>query len=119
MGERKVLNKYYPPDFDPTQIPKPERDNSMKVRNMMPMSVQCQACGGFIYKGTKFNMCKEDVPGEDHIGLQIIRFYFRCPQCDSEITFKTDPKNKDYIEEYGAHRTAERWKFVKAQTVEH
>lgn len=62
MGERKVLNKYFPPDFDPAQLPKGKRPdhNSMKVRMMLPMSVRCNTCGNFMYKGTKFN-CKKQV----------------------------------------------------------
>merc|ERR1712007_265682 len=52
-------------------------------------------------------MRKEDVLGEDYLGICIYRFYFRCPQCSSEITFKTDPRNSDYSVEHGAHRTAE------------
>merc|ERR1712113_1273121 len=109
MGERKVLNRYYPPDFDPAKLPKGERafSNSMKVRMMMAMNVQCLTCGTFIYKGTKFNMRKEDVHDEDYLGLQLYRFYFRCPHCSSEISLKTDPMNCDYLVEYGAHRTAE------------
>lgn len=111
MGERKVLNKYFPPDFDPSKLPKGKRpdNNYMKVRMMMAMNVQCQTCGVFIYKGTKFNMRKEDVAGEDYLGINIYRFYFRCPQCSSEITFKTDPMNSEYVVEHGAHRTSEPW----------
>lgn len=74
---------------------------------MMAMSVQCQTCGVFIYKGTKFNMRKEDILGETYLGIQVFRFYFRCPKCAAEITFKTDPKGADYIVEHGATRTAE------------
>eukprot|EP00747_Dinoflagellata_sp_TGD_P160545 gnl/TRDRNA2_/TRDRNA2_177993_c0_seq2.p1 gnl/TRDRNA2_/TRDRNA2_177993_c0~~gnl/TRDRNA2_/TRDRNA2_177993_c0_seq2.p1 ORF type:complete len:296 (-),score=-0.72 gnl/TRDRNA2_/TRDRNA2_177993_c0_seq2:181-1068(-) len=109
MGERKVLNKYFPPDFDPSKLPKWKytSDNFMKVRMMMAMTVQCTVCGVFIHKGTKFNMRKEDVLGEDYLGIQIYRFYFKCPRCSSEITFKTDPKNHDYSVEYGANRTFE------------
>lgn len=74
MGERKVLNKYYPPDFDPAKLPKGKRQdrNEMKVRMMLPMSVRCRTCGNFMYKGTKFNTRKEDVEGETYLGIQVI-----------------------------------------------
>lgn len=39
------------------------------------------------------------------MGIQIYRFYIRCPRCVSEISFKTDPKNEDYAVEAGAYRT--------------
>jgi hypothetical protein len=65
MGERKVLNKYIPPDFDPSKIPRGKKkegrvNNAMKVRMMLPMTVCCNTCGNFIVKGTKFNSRKED-----------------------------------------------------------
>lgn len=73
MGERKVLNRYFPPDFDPAALPKRKRPmtNDMKVRMMLPMSVRCKTCGNFMYKGTKFNTRKEDVMGENYLGIQV------------------------------------------------
>ena len=99
MGERKVLNKYIPPDFDPSKVPRGKRpaDGQIKVRMMLPMSICCQTCGNFISKGTKFNSRKEDAKGETYLGLRIFRFYFRCPRCSGEIAMKTDPENSDYI----------------------
>lgn len=112
MGERKVLNKYYPPDFDPAKIPrrKQPKNQQMTVRMMLPMSVRCSTCGNYIYKGTKFNSRKEDAVGENYLGIQIFRFYFKCTKCSAEIAYKTDPKNSDYVVESGATRNFEPWR---------
>lgn len=112
MGERKVLNKYFPPDFDPKKIPrrKQPKNQQRTVRMILPMSIRCATCGNYIYKGTKFNSRKEEVISETYLGIKILRFYFKCPKCCAEITFKTDWKNSDYTVESGATRNFEPWR---------
>lgn len=107
MGERKVLNKYYPPDLDNWKPPKLElpKDRQYVVRLMAPFTMRCVTCGNHVYKGKKFNARKETVLNEKYLGLPIFRFYIRCPVCLSEITFKTDPESTDYVAEHGAYRT--------------
>ena len=39
----------------------------------------------------------------------------RSTLCSSEITFKTDPKNTDYVAEHGAQRNFEPWRDEKAE----
>ncbi|CAG8462216.1 10850_t:CDS:2 [Ambispora gerdemannii] len=112
MSERKVLNKYFPPDFDPAAIPrrKQAKDAQHKVRLMTPYAMRCETCGEYIYKGKKFNARKETVEGESYYSIKIFRFYIKCPRCSAEITFKTDPKNTDYVAEHGASRNFEPWR---------
>ncbi|KAI4518353.1 DUF572-domain-containing protein [Schizophyllum commune Loenen D] len=115
MSERKVLNKYFPPDFDPDLIPrrKGTKNSQQVVRLMAPFSMRCNTCGEYIYKGKKFNARKETVQGEDYYGIKIFRFYIKCTLCSAEITFKTDPKNTDYAAEHGASRNFEPWREEK------
>ena len=114
MSERKVLSKYYPPDFDPAAIqrtrgPKQVGPKVQTVRLMAPFSMKCTSCGEFIYKGRKFNARKETTD-EKYYSIAIYRFYIRCTRCSGEITFKTDPKNMDYTCEKGAKRNFELWR---------
>jgi ribosomal protein S27E len=106
MGERKVISKHYPIDFDPADVLRRNnpKNAQIKVRVMLPMSIRCLTCGEYIYRGKKFNARKETVSGETYIGIKIYRFYVRCTRCSNEITFKTDPKRADYVSEHGAVR---------------
>jgi hypothetical protein len=117
MSERKVLTKYYPPDFDPSLVgrsrkPKAEQGQPkvQTVRLMAPFSLRCIACGEYMYRGRKFNARKQTPPDERYLGIQIYRFYIRCTRCSAEIVFRTDPKNQDYVVERGAKRNTEPWK---------
>lgn len=121
MSERKIINKYFPPDFDPEKLISRKRflrvsegnrrrggerpKKVMNVRMMFPFTVCCNTCNEFTYIGTKFNSRVEKVEGEDYLGIVIWRFYAKCPNCRAEMSFKTDPKNADYIMEYGGVRT--------------
>ncbi|XP_028672318.1 splicing factor YJU2 [Erpetoichthys calabaricus] len=117
MSERKVLNKYYPPDFDPSKIPKLRlsKDRQYVVRLMAPFNMRCKTCGEYIYKGKKFNARKETVQNELYMGLPIFRFYIKCTRCLAEITFKTDPENTDYAMEHGATRNFQAEKLIEEE----
>ncbi|KAI9194562.1 hypothetical protein LWI28_007127 [Acer negundo] len=93
MGERKVLNKYYGPDFDPSKLPRIRRGGSnnhrqMKVRMMLPMTVRFVATSS--------------TEGPNSIVEKKI--------CSSELVIKTDPQNSDYVVESGATRNLEPWR---------
>ncbi|EEB06463.1 splicing factor [Schizosaccharomyces japonicus yFS275] len=124
MSERKVLNKYIPPDYDPSKAP-PKKKKKFQgpnggkstVRLMTPFSMKCNTCGEYIYKGKKFNARKEKT-GEKYFSIDILRFYIRCTRCAAEITFVTDPKHTDYAAEKGASRNFEPWREQKLKAHE-
>jgi len=121
MGERKVINNYIPPDFDPSIIPKSKRDKNrtQEIRMMLPFSMQCNVCSEYMYRGKKFNSKKEDCKEqENYLGIRRFRFYIKCSVCSNEITFKTDPKNMDYELESGASRNFEVWRETEQLTEE-
>jgi hypothetical protein len=123
MGERKVLNKYIPADFDPALIPRGKKlsskDGTVPVRMMLPFTAQCGTCNTFLYRGTKFNSRKEAMGGPDgtYLGIARWRFYIKCTSCSRPITFLTDPRSADYEMESGGTRNYEVYKD-KAETEE-
>ncbi|KAG9154565.1 hypothetical protein Leryth_014998 [Lithospermum erythrorhizon] len=92
MGERKVMNKYYPADFDPEKIPRRNQPKNQQIR------------------ATKFNSRKESVESaRPTLGILIIGFA-EMQNCCAEVTLKTDPQNSDYVVECGASRNFEPWR---------
>lgn len=111
------FQKYYPPDFDPSKIPRMKlaKNRQYTVRLMAPFNMRCKTCGEYIYKGKKFNARKEDVENETYLGIRIYRFYIKCTRCLQEISFKTDPQNTDYEIEAGATRNFMALKLAEEQ----
>jgi len=108
MDGRKILTRYYPPDFDPDKLREASKKvaragglkgrtrKHLEVRYMWPFTFQCKSCDDFNYVGTKLNARVSRSKTEDYLGHPIWYFYCRCTVCRAEIIFKTDPKNADY-----------------------
>lgn len=109
MSERKAINKWYPPDYDPSKVPKKSKStnpNNDKVRLMLPFSMKCLQCNEYIAARRKFNARKE-VTGEKYLGFKIIKFHVRCPRCNNTIVFRTDPKLAGFAPVEGGVRNYE------------
>ncbi|XP_059295398.1 uncharacterized protein LOC132048722 [Lycium ferocissimum] len=66
------------------------------------MTIRCATRATYLYKGTKFKSLMENIIGETYLGIKIFRFYLNCTNCSAQITYKTNPKDSDYIVESGA-----------------
>jgi hypothetical protein len=118
MADDKVMNQYYPSDFDPSKmLPikaiRPKRSAGLKqmsIRMMLPFTMRCDSCGQFLFIATKFNSRCEKIPGKTALGLNAYRFYGSCKHCKGEFTFRTDPEKSDYILESGGTRSYEAFK---------
>lgn len=121
MSERKVFNKYYPPDFDVRKLPKKKQDRNIdpeqkrragmyNIRMMMPMTVRCLTCGEYVPRGKKFNSRCEKIKDDKYLTIDKFRFYIRCPRCSSEFTIKTDPATESYLAENNCTQREEPWR---------
>ncbi|CAG90158.2 DEHA2G03696p [Debaryomyces hansenii CBS767] len=108
MSERKGINKYYPPDWDPSKVPKKKKPANQvtKVRLMAPYSMRCTKCNEYISERRKFN-AKKEVTNEKYMSFKIIRFHITCPKCNNNITYKTSPQTAGYVPDTGAVRNYE------------
>ncbi|SCV01468.1 LAME_0G16402g1_1 [Lachancea meyersii CBS 8951] len=111
MSERKVINKYYPPNFNPLEAEEAARKVSKKlktmnkdsttIRLMTPFSMRCLKCSEFIPRSRKFNGKKELLPERYLDTIKQYRLSIKCPRCNNMISFRTDPKSGDYVMEIG------------------
>ncbi|AJS54607.1 Yju2p [Saccharomyces cerevisiae YJM1478] len=114
MSERKAINKYYPPDYNPLEAEKLSRKMAKKlktmnkshasIRLMTPFSMRCLECNEYIPKSRKFNGKKEQLKEKYLDSIKIYRLTISCPRCANSIAFRTDPGNSDYVMEVGGVR---------------
>uniref|UniRef100_T1ITA7 Uncharacterized protein n=1 Tax=Strigamia maritima TaxID=126957 RepID=T1ITA7_STRMM len=121
MGERKGVNKYYPPDYRPEKgsLNKYHGTHALRerarkldqgiliIRFEMPYNIWCDGCGNHIGMGVRYNAEKRKVGM--YYSTPIYQFRMKCHLCDSHFEMKTDPQNLDYVVVCGARRQERRW----------
>nr|CAG4648240.1 EOG090X0DK6 [Moina brachiata]SVE93260.1 EOG090X0DK6 [Moina brachiata] len=121
MGERKGVNKYYPPDWRPEMGSinayhgtHALRERARKlhmgiliIRFEMPYNIWCDGCKNHIGMGVRYNAEKKKVGM--YYSTPVYQFRFKCHLCPNYIEMKTDPGNLDYIIVSGARRQERRW----------
>uniref|UniRef100_A0A3B4CNG6 Probable splicing factor YJU2B n=1 Tax=Pygocentrus nattereri TaxID=42514 RepID=A0A3B4CNG6_PYGNA len=130
MGERKGVNKYYPPDFDPAKHGSingywnthPLRERARKlsqgiliIRFEMPYNIWCDGCKNHIGMGVRYNAEKKKVG--NYYTTPIYRFRMKCHLCVNHIEMQTDPATCDYVIVSGARRKEERWDMADNEQI--
>ncbi|KAK2819586.1 hypothetical protein Q7C36_021232 [Tachysurus vachellii] len=130
MGERKGVNKYYPPDFDPAKHRSingyrnthPLRERARKlsqgiliIRFEMPYNIWCDGCKNHIGMGVRYNAEKKKVG--NYYTTPIYRFRMKCHLCVNYIEMQTDPATCDYVIVSGANRKEERWNMAENEQI--
>ncbi|CAH1112923.1 unnamed protein product [Psylliodes chrysocephalus] len=125
MGERKGVNKYYPPDYDPRVGGLNKflgthalRERARKIdkgiiiiRFEMPYNIWCEGCKNHIGMGVRYNAEKTKVGM--YYTTPVYEFKMKCHLCDNHFVIKTDPGNLDYVILSGARRQENRWDPTK------
>lgn len=121
MAERKTVNKYYPPDWEPSKgsINKfrkshPLRERARKldqgilvIRFELPYNIWCDGCNNHVGMGVRYNAEKSKVGM--YYTTPIYKFRMKCHLCDNHFEIQSDPQNLDYVILNGARRQERRW----------
>lgn len=70
---------------------------------MLPFSMKCLLCNEYIAARRKFNARKE-ITAEKYLDVKIIKFHIKCPRCNGQLVFRTDPKSSGFEPVSGAVR---------------
>ncbi|XP_023026132.2 coiled-coil domain-containing protein 130 homolog [Leptinotarsa decemlineata] len=125
MGERKGVNKYYPPDYDPRAGGLNKflgthalRERARKIdkgiiiiRFEMPYNIWCEGCKNHIGMGVRYNAEKTKVGM--YYTTPVYEFKMKCHLCDNHFVIRADPANLDYVIQSGARRQENRWDPTK------
>ncbi|GAA5932221.1 Saf4/Yju2 family protein [Sporobolomyces koalae] len=115
------FNKYYPPDYDPSQGSLNKRagkhalgDRARKldqgiliVRFELPYNIWCGHCNAHIGQGVRYNAEKKKVGM--YYSSTIWSFRCKCHLCSGWFEIRTDPQNTRYVVHEGARQKYEEW----------
>ena len=121
MADRKAVNKYYPPEWEPKhgsinkfrgQHPLRERARKLDqgiliVRFEMPFNVWCGHCDEHIGKGVRYNAEKKQAG--NYFSTKIWSFRMKCHLCSGWMEIHTDPENRNYKMVSGVAQKTETW----------
>lgn len=110
MADRKNVNKYMPPDFDPQkhgsinkyrgQHPLRERARKLDqgiliIRFELPYKIWCLGCNQTFAQGVRYNAEKKTIG--KYYSTPIFSFRMKCRNCQHWLVIHTDPKNAEYV----------------------
>eukprot|EP00035_Acanthoeca_spectabilis_P008140 m.149146 g.149146 ORF g.149146 m.149146 type:complete len:385 (+) comp14225_c0_seq7:333-1487(+) len=135
MADRKAVNRWYPPDWDPskgslnTYHGESWRNGSATVngragaakgiqiiRFEAPWNFWCTTCNKMVGRGVRYNAEKKKAG--KYYTTTVWSFTMKCHLCSGEIVIETDPKNDDYRIVSGGRRKEEVWKASSTETHE-
>lgn len=105
MAERKAIQKYYPPNWEPKHgslnafhrsHPLRQRASKLKtegilvIRFEMPFNMWCSKCKIMIPEGKRFNAEKKTVG--HYFTTPIRSFSMNCLNCGNNVVIQTDPQ---------------------------
>ncbi|RKP26374.1 CWC16 protein [Syncephalis pseudoplumigaleata] len=129
MADRRAVNKYYPPDWDPSkgslnqyhgQHALRERARKLHqgiliVRFELPFNIWCEGCDSHIGTGVRYNAEKKKIG--NYYSTPILSFRMKCHLCANWIEIHTDPKNARYVVVAGARQKVETWEPEDSEVI--